>query len=361
MENYTPGIGVVAGSLMLKWDLMDAHILKHDIHLQAGDDINVFINFESVIRNLSMQKGINGAITFHKQRFVIELESAILNLMASYRAYFKRLKCNPRMFFYYTSLDSEKQRMKVYNKYYRDYYRNRYMQNPSFNAIGQLLINTIIPEIQLILSYLPGCYFITADTFDGSIIPMVVASMEPRKNIIISGDVFDTLYMLDPNFCDVYIKRRFSIFSVTSDIQSTIPTIIKDESITDLNLFRTELYYRLLLSIKGSKIRNIASAKGFGYGRFLKIIKQGIESGQLLSDFESIDSIIQLFPERYRDDIKLAFQCTSIDTQFEMLPEADITGVQSQIIDRSDMESVYALNNQRFLEFPINLIALTQQ
>ena len=62
MENYTPGIGVVAGSLMLKWDLMDAHILKHDIHLQAGDDINVFINFESVIRNLSMQKGINGIL-----------------------------------------------------------------------------------------------------------------------------------------------------------------------------------------------------------------------------------------------------------------------------------------------------------
>lgn len=361
METYTPGIGVVAGSLMLKWDMLDRHMLNHDLHLKPGDNVNVFINFETVLRNLGTQKGLNSMVTFHKQKFVIELEAAIMNLMASYKGYFHKLKCKPKMFFYYTSLEPNEQQMKVYNKYYRDYYRNRYMQNPSFNSIGQLLTKTIIPEVDLILSYVPDCYFITAKSFDGSVIPQVIANMNDSKNVIISGDIFDTLYMFDPNFAVIYIRRRYQVFSVTSDIPTTVPTIIKDESAFDLGIFNTELYYRLLLSIKGSKIRNISSAKGFGYNKFLRILKDGVNSGNVLTSFESIDSVIQLFPEKYRDDIKTAFRCTSIDTQYELLSDADIETISSQIIDRSDMESLQALNNRRFLEFPINLQTLLQQ
>lgn len=360
MESYIPGIGVVAGSLMLKWDMIDRQLNNHTIHLQAGDEVNVFINFETIIRNLSMQKNLGNLVTFQKQKLVLELESAILNLMASYRAYFLRLKCKPTMYFYYTSLKDEHQQMKSFNKFYRDYYKNRYTQNPAFSMMGTVLLETIIPEVELILSFIPDCYFITAHGFDGSVIPLAISRLDDKKNVIISGDVFDTLYMFDPNFAVLYIKRRYSIFSLTSDIPTTVPTIVKNENIFDLGIFNTELYYRLLLSIKGSRVRNIASAKGFGYGRFLRIIKEGLENGLVLSSFESIDSIIQLFPEKYRVDIKSAFQCTSIETQYDMLNESDIQNIQSQMINRSDLDSLYALNNRRFLEFPINLTSLIQ-
>lgn len=358
MESYVPGIGVVAGSLMLKWDLMNRHVHNNPINIQPGDNINVFINFESILRNLAMQKGLTSSVTFHKQKIVIELESAILNLMASYKMYFRKEKCNPKMYFYYTDLGDNPQQMFAYNKYYRNYYKNRYMQNPQFRLMGEVINKIIVPEIELILSYVPDCYFIKAKTFDGSVIPQIISTFSDSKNVIISGDVFDTLYLFNPNFLTIYIKRRYQQFNVMSEVDSVVQSIIKDESPFDLTIFNSEMYYRLLLSIKGSKIRNIRSAKGFGYGKFMTLLKQGIEKDIVLRDFESIDSIMDLFPPSYRNDIKQAFQCTSIDTQFALLSDTDIEAVRSQIIDKVDIESLEALNNKRFLEMPINLQGL---
>lgn len=358
MEKYVPGIGVTAGSLMLKWNLLDQHIKNHSIGFKEGDDVNIFINFESILRNLGTQRNLTNTVSFHKQKIVIELESAILNLAASYRMYFQKEKCNPKVYFYYTNLGNEKQEMSIYNKYYRNYYYNRYMHNPQFRSMGEIMNKIIIPEVELILSYIPNCYFLKSKTFDGSIIPQIVSTFSSAKNVIISGDIFDTLYMFNPNFCMIYIKRRFQHFNVFSDIDGVIQSIVKDVSPFDLTLFKTEMYFRLLLSIKGSKIRNIRSAKGFGYAKFLNILKKGLEKDIILKDFESIDSIIELFPEKYKNDIKDAFMSTSIDTQYSLINDTDVELIKSQIIDKVDMESLESLNNKRFLDFPINLSGL---
>lgn len=357
-EIYKARLGLSAGILMLKWDLLNQHIHIHPLKIQPGDNVNVYINFESILKNLSLQKDLPNSVTFHKKEVVIELESAILNLMANYKMYFKKEKCNVKVYFYYTDLNYTTQEMEVFNKYYRSYYKNRYLQNPQFRSMGDLLIKTIIPELKLITSYIPDCYFIESKTFDGSIIPYIISTFSNSKNVIITSDIFDTLYMHNPIFSTIYIKRRFQHFNVTSMVDETVQTIVKDESPFDLTIFNSEMYYRLLLSIKGSKIRNIRSAKGFGYGKFMNILKDGIRDGIVLQGFGSIDSIIQLFPEQYRNDIKLAFQCTSIDTQYDLLTENDINDIKSQIVDKIDIESLEALNNRRFLEFPINLQGL---
>lgn len=358
MDKYIPGVAVTAGSWMLKWDLMNQHIHNHNIKIQPGDNVNIFINFECVMRNLTMQKGLNSNIAYHKQEVVIELESAVLNLMANYRAYFHKEKCNVKLYFYYTDLETISQEMMVYNKYYRTYYQNRYIQNPQFRLIGDLLVKIIIPELELILSYVKDCYFIKAKGFDGSVVPQVISTFSDSKNVIISGDVFDTLYMFNPNFCTIYINRRYNHFMVSSEVDSVIQSIVKNESAFDSSIFASEMYYRLLLSIKGSKIRNIKSAKGFGYGKFISILREGLRNNVVLVDFESLDSIIELFPDKYRADIKEAFQCTSIDTQYELLNDIDIESIKNQIIDKIDVESIEALNNKRFFQFPINLQSL---
>ena len=360
MEKYIPGIGISAGLLMLKWDLLNQHMVNSRIDLQPGDQVNVYINFESILKNITMQKNLIQLVTFHKQKVVIELEAAILNLVANYRMFFKRHKCNPKIYLYHTELTDDKQQMSVYNKYYRSYYHNRYMQNPQFRDMGKIMNSLIIPEIELILSYIPDCYFLKSRTFDGSIIPLIGSNTFEGKHVIITTDVFDTLYMFNPNFTTVYIKRRYPNFSVTSSIDTTVQTIIKDENPFDLTIFNSELYYRLLISIKGSRVRNIRSAKGFGYGKFMKLLKDGIEKDIVLRDFESVDSVIQLFPEKYREDIKLGFQCTGLDIQYSLLNDIDIEGIKDQIIDKADIASLESLNNQRFLEFPINLQGLLE-
>lgn len=357
VDKYKPSVGYAAGVWMLKWDELYAQLQQQPLQILPGDNVNVFINFECVLRNLAQRSNLQGNIVNYKKEICIELESAVLNLAAHYRGYFKvKHRANPRIYFYYTDLLSElPQEMSSYNKYYRSYYKNRYLQNPQFKEMGKVLTSIVIPEISLILNYIPDCYFIKSSNFDSSLVPQIVSTFDDSKSVIISGDIFDTLYMNDPSKIMVYIKRHFQHFALCTSIESTVQSVVKDESPFDLTVFNSKMYFRLLLAIKGSKIRNIKASKGFGYSRFVKILSNGIKNGIVLRDFSSIESIIALFPEQYRDDIKTAFLCTSIETQMDLINDINIEEVKIQIIDKIDIKSVEALNNKRFYEFPINL------
>jgi hypothetical protein len=357
MEEYKSQVAIAPGLLMLKWNVLDQHIHQKKI---TSSNINVFINFECVLKNLSLQKNLLTLVNFHKQNLVIELESAIMNLVANYRMYFHKEGLNPKIYLYYTDLNTTNQQMQVYNKYYRNYYHNRYLQNPQFRDMGNIIVETVVPEIELILSYVPDCYFIKSKIFDSSLIPLIISSFNDNDNIIITSDEFDTLYLFNSNFITIYIKRRYGNFTLVSDIEASVQSIVKDENPFDLTIFYSEMYYRLLLSIKGSKIRNIKSAKGFGYGKFMNLLKEGIDKDIVLKDFESIDSVIELFPEKYREDIKSAFQCTGLDIQYSLLNETDKEEIKSQIIDRFDLKSLETINRERFIEFPINLPGLLE-
>ena len=352
MERYR-SIGVAAGSLMLPWALIKQNL--QDIH---DMEVSVFINLEGVLRNLTLQQNWPSMISNYKKKIVLDLESSILNMVSSYRSYFIKERCNPHIFLYYTSLDSKEQEMSSYSKYYRTFYRNKYTQNPEYRDIGNIFQETIVPEIKLILSYIQNCYLIESKSFDGSIIPLIISNSNDRRNVIISTDIFDTLYFFKENFDVIYVKRRFSNLKVINEIQGAIQSIIQGVNPFDSAVFTAELYYRLLLSIKGSKIRNINSAKGFGYNKFLKILKEGIDNGIILKDFESIDSVIDLFPDKYKDDIKSSFQCLDLETQYALLTETDIEMINSQVVDQVDADSLNRLNNERFMEFPINLPGL---
>ena len=357
MEIYQAGVGVTVGAQMLKWDLLDQEIHRNPLKLPPNTHVNVFINLESVFRNLSMYKNLQELIALHKQKVLLELESSILNLVASYRSYFKKEKCLPSVYLYYTKIDFEKQQMEVYNKHYRNYYQNRFLQNSQNRSIGNLLNDSILPELKIILNYTPGCYLIESNTFDSSLIPKILSS---DKNVLISSDIFDTLYLDDPRFIVIYIKRRYSNFSVISEREEVVRSVVKDSNPFDLTIFNSELYYKLLLSIKGSKIRNIKSAKWFGYTKFLSILKSGLEKGIVLENFTCIDSVLELFPTKYQADIKSALQCTDLDTQYGLLSETDIQEIRSQVIDKSDAQSLLSLNNQRFLDFPISISGLIE-
>ena len=362
MEKYTPGLGIAAGAWMLKWDQLSQHLRPFE---GVRDCVHVYLNFECILKNLTTYKRLGELITYYRQDVVLELESSIINLLAHYRGYFLRQYKEVNVYFYYTDLESDlEQEMTSFNKYYRSYYKNRYLSNPQFRDMSDLLLHVILPEIALILSYLPGCYFVRSKGFDSSVVPALLADMANTEkgktidHVVISGDVFDSQYLFRPEFQMVYIKRRFQHFGVSSTVSDTVTSIVKNESPFDLAIFNSELYFKLLLSIKGSKIRNIKSAKGFGYGKFMNLLKEGLERGIVLRDFSSIGSITELFPTKYREDIVQAFRCINLDTQIAMTNEADRESIQGQLIDKSDIESVQKLNDKRFVEYPLKLIYL---
>ena len=184
-----------------------------------------------------------------------------------------------------------------------------------------------------------------------------------KKNVLLEALNNVSKALSSKNIIPILSGIKFELFDdklvlTASDNDITIQSIIKNESPFDLNIFTSELYFRLLLSIKGSKIRNIRSAKGFGYSKFLTLLQNGIRDNVILQDLKSLDSIIKLFPEKYQEEIKEAFQCTDINTQSRLINQADIDDIKSQIIDKIDIESVEALNNKRFFNYPINITSL---
>ncbi len=357
IESYKGGIGICAGMLMIKWDEIKQMLSQHPIQINPGDNVNVYINFETILNNLSQRKNLIQDVYNYKQNICLELEASILNLVAHYRAYFKiKHKAEPKIYLYYTDLkDESTQQMSVYNKYYRSYYHNRYMQNPKFKEMGELMTGIIIPEIILILSYIKDCYFIKSNSFDGSLIPKIISDHSEAKNVIISGDIFDTLYMYDNNMIMLYVNRKYQYFKMAISPEEVVRSIIKTESPFDITIFNSKMYFQLLLSIKGSKVRNIKSAKWFGYNKLTKVLNEGMKNGTILPQFSSIDSILEIFPEQYREDIKTGYLCTSIENQMALIGNADVSNIMSQIVDKIDTRSVEALNNKRFFDFPINL------
>jgi hypothetical protein len=358
MEKYKPGVHFAAGGLMLKWQQLDQ--LMGTGTTQPPKDVNVFINLEGILHHLTMNKDLNVMTMFHRKNVVLELEASILNLVAHYRGYFRRLKCDPKVYLYYTDLmTTESQTMTVINQFYRSYYHNHYCKSPDFKVIGELMNSVIIPEIELIMSFVQNCYLVKTTSFDGSLVPSLISRLNPAPlNLIVTHDPFDTLYYFKDTFRVWQIKRRFSKCDVISSVRDSVADILDLEMPEITQLFMSELYYRLLLSVKGSKVRNIQTARGFGRVRLVKAVQDAFDKGLALSGFTAVGSILDIFQPEYREDIQLAIDCSSLDSQLALLGKADDDFVCSQLIDRVDQASLEALNNKRFLDNQINLQGL---
>lgn len=355
MEKYIPGIGIAAGSYMLKWKELKDYLNKQNFILSSDDTVNVYINFECIMKNLTLQRNLQTIITLYKQNMVLEIESCVINLIAHYKAFFKKDNIKTKFYLYYTSLKNFPQQMKVYNSQYRDYYKNMYTKNSQFKELGDILQSIIIKELKLILSYIPDCYFIETDMFDSSLVPYIISTFSDNKNLILTGDIFDSLYMFQGNFDTLYINRKFGNSLIMLSPEEIIYNIMKNNSPFELTIFQNELYYKLLLSVKGNKIRNIKSPRGFGLEKLLDCVKYGLNNNIILNDFKSFDSIIDIFQDKYKTNIKESFQCTDLDIQYNLLNQANIENIKNQIIDKFDMKSLEELNTRRFYDFPINL------
>ena len=119
--------------------------------LNPTDKVNVFINFESVLNNLSMMRDIDTKLLLER-KFPTIFESEMINLCAHYKKFFRGNGLDTKVFLYYTDLSSPDFINYKYNDEYRSYYINKYLQNPKFQLLGNKLLDVIIPRVQKIYS-----------------------------------------------------------------------------------------------------------------------------------------------------------------------------------------------------------------
>ena len=362
-DEYTDSFTVCFNMMKLKYQQYDKEIDDMQF-LEPTDKVNVFINFETVLKNISQIKDVDRKMILERD-FKVLIESATLNLAAHYKRFFAQNGLKTRVFLYYTDLQSDDYDLfSVYDDY-RSYYGQKFMTNPKFSYLGDMLTSSIIPDVQTISNFINGVYFISTKNFDSSLVPLIVANMDRSyKNLVITGDCYDTQYQFNPKtFLTHYIKRGVGNTSITYKIEDTIKNIFFDKDgdckgITSL-LSSNLSFYNLLLAAKGSKTRSLDTIKGIGYKTIIKYIMNGLESGTIEPTTNNIDILMDIFPNEIHDDLKMNFQCVDLVDQYKHLTSEEIFTVEKQMIDRSDNNSLMALNSKQFYHHQLMLQELT--
>lgn len=349
--SYDP-FSVCFNILKMKYADYDESLTSKNL-LNQYDKINVFINLETVFKNISMIQDLEKKIVIQRD-FDVLMVSNILNLVAHYKRFFVNNTFDTRVYIYNTDLDSDEFNQYKYNEDFRSYYLTKYNANPKFVLLSERLKNSILPDVRTYCEFIPGVYYVSAKNIEGSLVPYIIGmSDKSRKNIIIGGELYDTQYSIIPNFINHYIHKSFNVNTVNSDLLGYIKDISKKDNedlISLLNTYNSYSTYCALMSVLGDKARSIDSISGYGVSTLQKCIDVGKMQNIIQDGTTSPELIGNIFHDgEIKKDFVNNYYCSSILNMYDELTEAEKKFILNQItIDRDDKNSFASLNRTKF-------------
>lgn len=337
--------------------------LSNKKFLNQNDKVNIFINLETAFKHLSMIPDLEKKIVLQRD-FDINLTSNILNLAAHYKRFFISNGLDTRLYLYHTDLSSYEFEQYKYNEDYRTYYLLKYNDNPKFAYMTDILKKSVLPEVKTYCEFIPNVYYISSKNIEGSLVPYIISQEDlNRKNLIISGEYYDTQYSFIPNFINHYIHKGVGYISVSSSINEYMKEITRKPENEILNLINTYNNYYMycsLISVLGDRIRSIDGLTGVGPKTLYNYIESGIQRKEIQSSTSNPEMIGSIFHD---DDVKEEFvnnfYCSSVLNMYDELKSGDKSSIFTQRRDRLDMNSLLSLNTTRFYNHPLILEALT--
>lgn len=332
--------------------------------LTYNDKVNVFINLESIYKNISMIQDLEQKIFLQKD-FKEIIISNILNLAAHYKHFFISNNIDVRIYLYQTDLRSDDFKQRRYNEDFRTYYLVKYNQNPKFTYFTDFLKNEILEELKIYCEFIPRVYFINSHNIEGSAIPSVVQSDDTtRKNIIIGNDVFDSQYSFQKDFMCFFIQKGYGRSIMFNDQMEYITAIMKkpkEEVLQECPFFNNFGMYVSLLSVMGNRIRSIDGIGGIGPNKLSTNMRKMIQTNHLNQTSNNpvmIGEFLSSNSGLYNQFIN-NYNCTSVLRLVEDISDSERLSLLSQRKDRLDINSLMALNNTTFKKHPLLLDALS--
>ena len=363
-NTITEPFSVCFNIMKMKYKDYDESLTMKNI-IQEDDKVNVFINFEAVIKNISMVKELENKLMLQKDFKTIIISNA-LNLIGHYKRFFVDNGLDTNVYLYMTDLDSDSFGQCYYNEDYRSYFITKYRNNPRFVYFTDMMRKEIIPELRKYCDFIPNVYFISSRNIEGSLIPLIIAKGDKnRKNVIISGDIYDSQYILMDNFIShVFMRSGYGPSVIRSSIDEFLMYFYKKKKGEKLEKNTFELFsnyplYCSLLSVMGNKLRSIDDVDGIKAASLEKLLTDGI-SRQLINTSTSNPNLIKEIFQDEEDQIEFTnnYYCTSFASMYGELTKTDIKSVLFQKQDRIDIDSLKALNTTVFANHPILLETL---
>lgn len=361
MNEYTNPFSICFNMLKLRYSIYDESITSLGF-LKPDDRVNVFINLETAWKYLSTVKDLDRKLVLNRN-FKTTMVSDIINLAAHYKEFFKNNGLDTKVFLYTTDFNSESENFKEakYNEDFRSYYLNKYNTNPKFILLTESLIETILPKVKTICDFIPDVYFISSKNIDGSLIPIVIGKeFSDRQNFIVSGDRYETQYSFEPKFTHHLLLRSYASSSLSCKLDEYIKAICKPNELSedDINLYKNYSFYLLLLSCIGDKYRSVDGLSGIGFKTLTKMIQQAITSKIITKDTESIELLHEIFVGDNKEYIIENFNSLNLRNSYQLLLDGDKKEILSQIVDRSDLNSLLSLNKSLFKDCELRIESL---
>ena len=234
--------------MKIKYTALDEYLTSARF-LQPNDKVNVFINLETVFKYLSMINDLEKKIILQK-KFPTIITSNILNLAAHYKRFFIDNDLDTRVYLYHTDFDSDEFTQFKYNEDYRSYYLLKYNGNPKFVYMTDNLKEKILPNVRTICNFIPKVYYLSGKNIEGSLIPFIIGEDDKtRKNIIITGEYYDTQYSLIPNYFVSYIHNNIGCRTICNNINECLKEITKKQNDELESLCKTYSTYSMYCSL----------------------------------------------------------------------------------------------------------------
>ena len=333
----------------IKYSKLDE--LLSEVDFDIGEEIVIFINLESVLKKITTTITDKENVMFYKRNTI--LTACVFNLIAHYRYYFHKRAICSRIYIYGPESMDKEYLNNEYNKDYRKFISLMNMDNTT--SIGTNYKNSI-RIIKTILNYVEGVNFITSGIIEPSVIPLVI-----KKQL----DLYNKQYFLitDDKYDYQYIKENFRILKPRQEKS----LLITDENVMDILKEKTKCknidnpdinFLPFIISMLGDKYRNIDKIKGIGIAKIYNEIKRGLEENIITNDVVNLNSLINIIPENFQNDFAINYMTTSIFEQYKKLSDVEIKYITNQIIDKYDGGYIKKLNDEFFIDFPLNTIEI---
>lgn len=344
--------------MKMKYADMDESFTSKNF-FQYQDKVNIFISMETIIKLLTSIQELERRLRLNKE-FPTIIISDILNLAGHYKRFFVNNGFDTRIYLYATSLESDDFPQRKYNEDFRSYYLVKYNDNPKFAYFTDNFKSDILPQVKTYCDFIPGVYYLDSKNIDGSVVPYLIASEDPsRKNVIISGELFETQYAQIPGFLSYVISINGGVH-VTSSTSQFLQRLTRkgEDDIKDM----IELYssshsiYTSLLSVLEDRARCISGLNGVGPKTLERYLLQGLERNEITVNTKSPEIIGEVFHDQYiKDDFVNNFYCLSVPDMYQEMTNADKLKILNQRMDRYDLNSLQILNATTFYKHPIRL------
>lgn len=334
----------------IKYSKLDELLVN--IPFDKGEEIIIFINLESILKKITSTITDRENMLFSSKRNII-LTSCVFNLIAHYRYYFYKKSICSRIYVY----GPESIDMNYLNREYNKDYRTHMMllNTEQTTSIGKTYEDSI-KMIKTILNYVEGVNFITSGIIEPSVIPLIITNYlktDNKKNFIITDDRYDYQYIKD---YFMILKPRMEK-SIVID-HGNIMEVLKEKTKCN-NIPNPEInFLPFIISILGDKYRNIDKIKGMGISKIFKEIDKGLKNNLVTNDINNINSLSCLINETYHNDFLINYMTTSIYEQYKKLSDVELKYITNQIIDKYDGGYMKVVNNEYFIDNPLNIIEI---